>query len=140
MNETKQNQAKSSFDTFLGLWQQLNHNQRRYVVIAGEYKTKKDAAEALGLKPQTIHSWPPIVDTAVRLHQDQQIEAARAILHEAVSKAAMVKIAALDSDDNKTRQDAASEVLDRILGKPTQHQEVNVKSYRLVDDTSGNTH
>jgi hypothetical protein len=43
-------------------------------------------------------------------------------------KAAAVKVAGLDSDHEKIRQDAASEILDRNLGKPTMRQEITGKA------------
>jgi hypothetical protein len=37
----------------------------------------------------------------------------------------MVKVAGLDSDNEKIRQDAATEILDRQIGKPLQKSEVS---------------
>lgn len=86
--------------------------------------TKKDAAEAIGLEPNTVYSWPKIVDDAVERFADDVEAAALDIILANAGKAAMVKAAGLDSGDERTRQQVASEILDRVLGKPTQRQEL----------------
>jgi hypothetical protein len=47
------------------------------------------------------------------------------ILRRSLPKAAAVKAAGLDSAEERTRQDVATEILDRHLGKPTQRSEIN---------------
>ena len=57
------------------------------------------------------------------LHRDR-ILAAEIELRNAALEAAIVKVAGLKERDRKLRQAVASEILDRIVGKPTQRQEV----------------
>ena len=89
-----------------------------------ESKTKREAAESIGIKPDTAYHWNATVDEAVELATSDLQAAAVGILHAANSKAAAVKVAGLDSDNERIRQDASSEILDRNMGKPTQRNEL----------------
>lgn len=116
--------GQESIDTFSELWNQLTPLQRRFVVSMQEYPTKKEAAVAIEISPNTVYNWPAIVDTVCDFMSNNIALATLGILQANATKAAMVKAAGLDSDNEKIRQDVASEVLDRNLGKPTQRQEV----------------
>uniref|UniRef100_A0A6M3J661 Uncharacterized protein n=1 Tax=viral metagenome TaxID=1070528 RepID=A0A6M3J661_9ZZZZ len=113
---------------FRRLWQQLTHNQRRFAVAMLDYPSKKEAALAVQIEPNTAYKWNSHVDDVVKFLLDRAAESAFDILEGGVVKAAMLKLAGLDSDDEKTRQGVATEVLDRILGRATQKQEVDVTS------------
>lgn len=102
---------------FSHIWQQLTHNQRRFVVQMLECKTKKEAAGIIGLDPRTVYSWPSTIDDAITLLSENVRDSAVSILASAAAKAAMIKQAGLDSDDETMRQGIASEILDRIIGK-----------------------
>ena len=101
-------------------------NQRRFAVAMLEHGTKKEAAKAIGLEPNTVYKWG-VVDEVVALMSNDIVNKTIDMLSSAATKAAMIKLAGLDSDSEKTRQDAASEILDRVLGKPKQRQEVTGK-------------
>lgn len=111
--------------TFSALWQQLDHNQRRYAVAMLDSKSKKEAAESIGIKPNTVYNWNDKVDIVIAFLQDQRRDAVMEILIQEAVKAAMVKVEGLSSFDEIRRQDAATEILDRILGRPTQRSEVS---------------
>lgn len=113
-----------SIETFSELWNQLTPLQRRFAVSMQEHPTKKEAAEAIDISPNTVYNWPAIVHTAVDFMANNIALATLGILQANATKAAMVKAAGLDSENEKIRQDVASEVLDRNLGKATQRQEV----------------
>lgn len=113
---------KSTSERFAEVWKQLSRNQRRFVVASLEYATKAEAAEAIDIKPDTVYRWPPIVDEAIALAFG--VDAVMEILAAAATKAAMVKAGGLDSDDEKIRQAVATEILDRIAGRPTQRTEL----------------
>ena len=106
------------------MWPQLSRNQRRFVVAMQECATKKEAAESIGLEADTVYRWPSIVDDAVKILSDDVEAAVWDILADSAAKAAMVKVAGLDENDDKLRQAVASEILDRIMGRPTQRQEI----------------
>ncbi len=104
-------------ERFRELWMSLSRLQRQYVAQALDYGTKAEAAEAIGLKPNTVYKWGRQVDEAVALLQMDLMEGAREGLRTAVARAAMVKIDGLDEADARLRQSVASEILDRVLGK-----------------------
>lgn len=95
----------------------MTFDQLRYIAIRFEYSTKKEAAQAIGLEPDTVYHWPKEVDEVLYLIAVEAEAAARAILRQSLIKAAMVKISGLDSRDERIRQGSATEVLDRQLGK-----------------------
>ena len=126
MEETNQTQGQSNLEKstseadFAQMWQGLSHNQQRFAVAMLDAVSKKEAAIAVGLEPNTVYGWNGDVDAVVAFMRGQACESALEILVNKVVKAAMVKIAALDSADEKTRQDVATEVLDRVLGRAKQ--------------------
>jgi len=103
---------------------QLSTDQIRYIVVRQGYTSDKDAADALGMKPDRVYHWPPIVKEACRLMAGDGIVVARHVLRKNLAKAALIKAAGLDSDNERISQDVAAEILDRELGKPTQRQEL----------------
>jgi hypothetical protein len=108
---------------FAEIWHKLTTNQRRFVVAMQEHPTKKEAAESIGVQPQTAYNWNGEVDAAVDFMRNNIALATLGIIQANATKAAMIKAAGLDSGDEKIRQDVATEILDRNLGKPTQRQE-----------------
>jgi len=111
---------------FSAAWQELNHNQRRYVIARSKFSSKAETAKALGLSPDTVYGWPDLVDEAVDLLIDEITNVAVDILTNAVAEAAMVKVVGLDSSNERVRQDVASEILDRRLGTAVQKSEVGL--------------
>ena len=114
---------KSTSDAFSEMWSKLEPNQQRYAIAALEFPSKKDAAESIGLKVNTVYKWGEEVTAVVDFMRSNAALAALGIITANATKAAMIKAAGLDSDSEKIRQDAATEVLDRNLGRPTQRQE-----------------
>lgn len=131
INQTNPEKSKSRLSEILGC---MTFDQLRYIAIRFEYATKKEAAEAIGLEPDTVYHWPKEVDEALYLIAIEAESAARSILKQNLIKAAMVKVSGLDSDDERIRQGSATEVLDRQLGKATLHQEVRLEDVRLTDE------
>lgn len=99
---------------------QLSPDQLRFVALMQEYKSKKDAADALRLNPDTVYHWPKVVDEALKLTELDAVEAARTLRRQSLFKAMMVKRAGLDSDDERIRQGAATEIIEGELGKAEQ--------------------
>lgn len=125
MNSKGMEEESTSEANFRRLWQQLTHNQRRFAVAMLDSPTKKDAAIACDLEPNTVYKWNGVVDEVVEILLERAADSAYDILDGNVVRAAMVKVAGLDSTEEKVRQDVASEVLDRVMGKPTQRQEIS---------------
>lgn len=92
-----------------------------------EYATDKEAAFAIGVKPDTVYQWQhkgvPIGE-AVRLMAMDGIIVARTLRRRNLAKAMAVKVAGLDLDDAKLRQSTATEIIEWEMGKATQRQEV----------------
>jgi len=63
-------------------------------------------------------------EIARQIRVDTNFQAKR-ILKEAVAEAARIKTNALKHRDERIKQAAATEILDRELGKPTQRQELS---------------
>ena len=110
---------------FRELWQALTHNQQRFAVAMLHAPTKKEAADAIGLQQDTVYRWNGAIDTVIAYMRAQAKNAAIEILANYVAKAAMVKAEGLDCADEIRRQEAATEILDRIVGKPTQRSEIS---------------
>ena len=118
----QENQEKSRLQTILA---QLTKNQIRFVVAMQEHKTKEDAAKSLKLKTDTVYHWDKeLIDEAIRLMAEDVAGSALEQHRLAANKAAAVRIAGLDSKNELVRQKAASEILDRILGKVAQGVEL----------------
>jgi len=113
--------------TFAQLWNELTPTQRRFVVAMTEYPNKKESAEAIGIAPQTAYNWNGAVNEAVAFVRENVALATLGVITANAAKAAMVKSAGLDSDDERIAQAAATEIIDRILGRPTQRSEVTGK-------------
>jgi len=128
----KRNEQKAPSERLAEVWPKLNKNQRRLVIASLDYPTKKEAAESIGIEPHTAYKWPSIVDEAIELIETQTQEAALGILIASIAKAAMVKVAGLDSIDDRISQSAAIEILDRNLGKPMQKSEITGKDGEAI--------
>lgn len=111
---------------FLRLWGGLTHNQQRFAVAMLECPTKKEAALAIGLEQNTVYRWGAEIDEVVDYMRGRARDAAQNVLEASVVKAAAIKRAGLGSGEEKIRQDVASEILDRVLGRATQRQDIDV--------------
>lgn len=114
------------------IWPQLTWNQKRYVAIAHQHPDKASAAKALRIKAQTMYRWPEIVDEAAELVMGDLIEIAKTELQGAVLKAVQIKIEGMDSKGKRLQQDAATEIIDRVLGKPTQRQDITSNGEQII--------
>ena len=106
------------------LWAELTPTQRRFVVAMTEYPNKKESAEAIGIAPQTAYNWNGNVNDAIDFVRENIALATLGVLTANAAKAAMVKSAGLDSNDERIAQAAATEIIDRILGKSIQRSEI----------------
>lgn len=100
----------------------------QWVYARATVRSDKAAYEAIGVSRSAFYKWPEserdaLRDMAQRLKADVQLRIMQ-MLEDAAADAAAVKVAGLTSRNELVRQGAASEILDRILGKPTQRQEL----------------
>jgi len=113
---------KSISDTLESVLGQLSTDQIRFVVARQEFATDKEAANAIGIKPDTVYHWPEIVKDAVRLMADDGLVTALHLRRRNLAKAMLVKVKGLESDDDKIRQSVATEIIEWELGRATQPQ------------------
>jgi len=122
------NQEKSSSDELEQVLCQLSTDQIRFVVARQEFATDKEAAQEIGVKPDTVYQWKhrgiPI-DEAVRLMALDGIVVAKELRRRNLAKAMAVKVAGLDSAKEITRQNVATEIIEWEMGKATQKSEVS---------------
>lgn len=104
------------------LWEELTPSQKKFVVAYQRHTSKADAAKEVGLAPQTTYNWPDYVNEAAELFSDATAELAMQELEEALVEAAMVKTQEVrrPGSTRESQQDAASDVMDRVMGRPTQ--------------------
>jgi hypothetical protein len=98
----------------------LTPTQLRWVAARPHCNSDAEAALEAGIDPSAVWRWPQRVHTAVRLMAGDGVIASREILRTALPLAAMRKVDALNSGDERIQQAAATEILDRFHGKPKQ--------------------
>jgi hypothetical protein len=118
------NPEKSISDELDAALAQLSTDQIRFVVARQDCATDKEAARAIGIKPDTVYHWPEIVKDAVRLMAGDGLTTALHLRRRALAKAMGVKVHGLDSGDERLRQAVATELIEWEMGKATQKQEV----------------
>jgi phage terminase large subunit len=97
----------------------LSMTQIRFVIARLECKSDKDAAEAIQISANTVKQWDnkAEVDEAVKLMRFDGIVTALEIRRRNLAKAMAVKVAGLESDSEKIRQESATEIIEWELGK-----------------------
>ena len=119
----KANQEESSSDELQQVLDKLTIDQIRFIVARQQFSTDKEAAIEIGVKPDTVYQWKhkgiPI-DEAVRLMAVDGLVVAQHVRRKALSKAMLVKVGGLDSDQERTRQSAATEIIEWEMGKAKQ--------------------
>mgnify|MGYP006280510991 CR=1 FL=1 len=110
------------------LWEELTPSQKKFVVAYQRHTSKADAAKEVGLAAQTVYNWPAKVNEAAEMFSDATAQLAMQELEEALVEAAMVKTQEVRNPGStqESQQDAASDIMDRVMGKPTQHQDIDM--------------
>lgn len=101
--------------------------QRKWVIARLLTTSDAAAARAIRVHPSTVCKWPekPELDKAVADLLEDPKSQAMAILVNALAEAASVKVGGLRSKKEEVRQVAAEQIMDRVMGKATQRQEVS---------------
>jgi len=119
---TTEREQKASFELDQVL-AQLTPDQIRFVVARQEHNTDKDAAEAISIRPNLVSRWKHLgvpIDEAVKAMALDGLVTALHVRKRSLAKAMLVKVAGLDSEDERMRQNVATEVIEWELGKATQ--------------------
>jgi len=128
MEKTEKSVGKSTSERLEEVLTQLSTDQVRFVIARQDVSTDKEAAEGIGIKPNTVYNWPAMVKEAVQLMAADGLIVAQHIRSRNVAKAMQVKVAGLDSGDERIRQGVATEVIEWEMGKATQGIDVSGKS------------
>ena len=118
-------------DELQAILDKLEDRELDYVLERSKVSKDSEAFRAMGISPSTFYGWDKerreyLAETAQRLKRANAVRATM-VLQGAVEKAAQVKVSGLESRKDNVKQGAATEILDRMLGKPTQRQEVDNK-------------
>lgn len=117
----------------------LTAEQIRFVSARLNTKNDREAAQAIGLASSTVYNWSKTeketINAVRKLILEHAALTALAYFKRYALEAAILKVQAMLGDKNahdKFIQDAATEVLDRVLGKPRQMVEVSSESDSLA--------
>jgi|PlaIllAssembly_1097288.scaffolds.fasta_scaffold490866_3 hypothetical protein len=130
-NESTPNDTDSSaLDDIL---KQLTITQLRFIVARNESKSDREAAEMIGISPSTVKGWDnkAQVDEAIRLMLFDGIVMARTLRRRNLAKAMAVKVAGLNSVDEKLRQSVATEIVEWEMGKAQGSVDVTSKGEQI---------
>jgi transposase-like protein len=116
-------------DEFEKLWESLEHKHKQVALAYAKTSTKAEAARECGYHPDTIYDWPDKVWKATEMilrRNRERLEQAHAAL---VPRIVAIQERALDPEKELDRVSAemAQYLTNRLLGKPTQRQEVAVE-------------
>ena len=104
-----------------------NDRQLDYVLARAEVSTDKDGYTDAGIHKTTFYEWSKETREYLNgLARELKLEVAlkaKLVLRAATKEAAEVKVKGLTNRDERIKQGAATEILDRMLGKPVQKQE-----------------
>ena len=125
-------------DRLAEIVKKLSISQIRFVVARQETKSDKDAAEVIGISPSTVKKWDnkKMVDEAVRLMVYDGVVTALELRRRNLAKAMAIKVSGLDlEDDERLRQNVATEIIEGELGKPKQQTDITSKGERIFAGT-----
>ena len=98
-----------------------------YVLARSRTNSASAACAACGLSYSTYTKWPSEerdkLDELARQIKREAAMRAIMVLQEAAEEAARIKVSGLQSRNERIKQDAASEILDRVAGKAAQRLE-----------------
>lgn len=111
---------------FEELWAELTANQKK-AAQAWLFETSvADTARAIGLAPQTLYQWSDDWRRAAEMLLDRRKEGVEKGIGALSPDAINILRKAVQQDEEITRveKEAATYIIDRIAGKPTQRQEI----------------
>ena len=114
------------------LLQQLSQKQIEYVIARLDCDTDKEAAAKVRLTDSAVKRWNTdgkkrLVDEAVKLMHVDGVITALHLRRRNLARAMAVKVAGLESRDERVRQSCATELIEWQLGKAEQTNRVEGK-------------
>lgn len=110
----------------------LTIDQLRYIVARQEYSSKRDAAQAIDVSYSTVTKWDSKVDRAAELMALDGVHVTREIRRRSLPKAMAVKVAGLESKDERIRQGVATEIVEWEMGKAVTKTENKIEGSLLL--------
>jgi len=128
--------GRSGKNSLPEILKRLDAAQLKFVAVRMHVQTDREAAEAVGIAPQTVYNWSnkEEVNEAVRLAQLDTVEVGREQLRRLISKAIDVLEDKLDAG----HLSAVVQVLDRTGLEAKSGLDITSKGEKLSD--SGNEH
>jgi hypothetical protein len=119
-------------DNLRTLLDSLEDRKLDYVIERSKVRNDKTAYTAAGIGKTAFFAWGTeererLNDLAQRIKREAATRALM-VLQDKAEEAAKIKADGLTSNNEHIRQDAASDILDRILGRAAQRQELDVTS------------
>lgn len=141
--KTAQNHAiEGELDAILA---QLSYDQIRFLIARAESASDTEACRAVHIPRGTMTHWPAeqreLLKQALLLMAQDGIVTALHIRRRNLAKAMAVKVAGLDSADEKIRQSVSTEVIEWEMGKATQknvNEDTGERVIRLKWDANDN--
>ena len=111
------------------LLESLTTAQIEFVIARNETETDKEAARTIGLSEGTVKGWnktgaKQTIDRAVQMMKYDGVITAMELRRRNLARAMAVKVAGLDSRDERVRQSVATEIIEGMLGKAEQTSNV----------------
>ena len=113
---------------------QLEDAKLDYVYERSKTKTDAQGIRAAGVSRSTFYKWEDrekLNELAQDLKRRRKM-LAEIVIEDAAEEAALVKVEGLRSRKEHIKQDAASEILDRTIGKPSQQVEHTGKEGKAI--------
>lgn len=107
----------------------LTTNQLRFLVARMDCKSDAEAARMLGMDEKTPTRWPEKeqINRALELAIYDGAVLALTMRRKALPRAMAVKISGLESNDERVRQSASTEIIEGEVGKAVQRNELTGK-------------
>lgn len=137
--QTRENLSSDDLDRVLA---ELTPDQIRFVVARQEHNTHKEAAESLDIPVSRVYQWISAgvqINEAVKLMALDGLVTALHVRKRNLAKAMLVKVGGLDSEDERTRQNVATEVIEWEMGKATQPSEVSGRGGKPIEHKHSGT-
>ena len=115
---TREDSMLPTDEEFIRAWKDLRPTQRRYVVARQASRTQTEAARMANVSVETVRKWPQWVHDIADYVGDHRAQTVLRLIQNASLKALEVKMEALDSPDERVRQEAANFILGHTIGKP----------------------
>ncbi len=112
----------------------LSIDQVRFVIARTTTSSDKEAAQQARIPANTVKQWKYTgaqIDKAVRLMVHDGVTTALHLRRRSLAKAMSIKTGGLESPDEKTRQAAATEIIEWELGKAQQGVDVTSKGEQI---------